>query len=86
MSAASSAIEPNRPLQQFVIPFDTDINLFSDLIQFTKDKLVELKSNPENNLESMDLDSLKLWTIEYNNKMGTQRGQIFWNQFEWRNP
>ena len=35
----------------------------------------------------MDVDSLKLWTIEYNNKISTARGgQILWNKFDWKSP
>ena len=50
-------------MQQFVVPFDTDINMFSDIVIFIKEKLAELKANLDNNLENMDVDSLKVWTI-----------------------
>ena len=53
---------------------------------FIKDKLNELKTNPKNNLGSADIDSLRVWSIKYNNKMNVARGQIFQNSFDWRNP
>ena len=40
------------------MPFDTDINLYCDMYKFVQEKLVELKRNPDNNLENMDVESL----------------------------
>ena len=34
----------------------------------------------------MNSESIKLWTIKYNNKHGQGRNQIHWNLFEWQIP
>lgn len=54
--------------KQFAIPFNKQSDTFGEIIEQTKLKLEQLKRKPTNNLELADLESLRMWTIKYNNK------------------
>lgn len=70
-----------------MIPFNKQKDTFSDIIENTKIKLEQLKRKESNNLEQMDIDSLRMWTVKYNNKFVIQKQRVYYlDDFDWRNP
>lgn len=73
--------------KQFVIPFNKQNDTFGEIIDLTKNKLEQLKRKPTNNLELADIDSLRMWTVKYNNKFYIQKQRVcYLDDFDWRNP
>lgn len=73
--------------KQFLIPFNKQSDTFGDLIESTRIKLEQLKRKPTNNLEHADIESLRMWTVKYNNKFIIQKQRVcYLDDFDWRNP
>ena len=73
--------------RQFVIPFNKQIDTFGDIIESTRLKLEQMKRKASNKLELMNIDSLRMWTIKYNNKFMIQKQRVFYlDDHDWRNP
>lgn len=73
--------------KQFVIPFNKQNDTFGDIIEMTKVKLEQLKRKQTNEMELMDLESLRMWTVKYNNNFIIQKQRVHYlDDFDWRNP
>jgi hypothetical protein len=73
--------------KQFVIPFNKQNDTFGDIIESTRIRLEQLKRKPTNNLEHADIESLRMWTVKYNNKFIIQKQRVcYLDDFDWRNP
>lgn len=70
-----------------MIPFNKQIDTFGDIIEATRLKLEQMKRKASNKLELMNIDSLRMWTIKYNNKFIIQKQRVFYlDDHDWRNP